>query len=208
MRNTWKLLPLAVLAVMLFGCGGGGGTATPDDVARAAVKAVKSESFDDLFNMQPLHLQDSGYAEARREYRIKEGYDRWKDEKPFILGDKEKGIEAKDAQDPEEKSGIKDEDTWKAASQARLFALKQGCYKLYNIKKFEDRVTNAEFYMVRSTIMTPKDGESERRMAVVRFANIYGDRIEVTCLEDQGLWYMVDIDLSFPEELPKPPEDK
>ena len=205
MRNSWKLAPLAVLAVMMFGCGGGGGTATPDDVARAAVAAFKGESFDDLYNMQPLHLQDSGYAEARREYRIKEGYDRWKDEKPGILGDKDKGIEAAD---PEEKSGIKDEDTWKAATQARLYALRAGCYRVYKIKKFEDRVTNAEFYMIRSTINTPKDGESERRMASVRFGNIYGDRIVVTCLEDQGLWYLLDIDFSFDEELPKVPEDK
>ena len=106
------------------------------------------------------------------------------------------------------KSGIKDEDTWKAASQARLYSLRQGCYKLYKIKKFEDRVTNAEFYLRHTTINTPKDGGDERRTATVRFSNIYGDSIEITCLEDQGLWYMVDVDLSFPEELPKPPEDK
>jgi hypothetical protein len=205
MKNTIKFASVAVLAVLLFGCGGGGGTATPEDLARSAVKAIQKESFDDLYSMLPHHLTDQGYEDARREYRIKEGYDRWKDEKTWILGDKEKGIEAAD---PNEKSGVKDEDSWKAASQARLFALSAGCYKLYKIKKFEDRITNAEFYLRRAEIMEPKEGEAINRMARVRFSNIYGDSIRISLMEDQGLWYMIDIDLAFPEELPKPPEDK
>jgi hypothetical protein len=195
MKNSWKLLPLAVLAVMLFGCGGGGGTASPEDVARSAVDAIKSENSDKLYGMLPHHLRDAGYDTAVREYRIKEGYDRWKDVKD--------GIEKND---PEEKSGVKDEDSWKSASPERMYAIEAGAYKIMSIKKYEDRVKNAEWYMTRSDIKSVTPGESDRRRAEVRFANIYGDRISVDCIEDQGLWYMLGIELNFAEELPKVPE--
>ncbi|MCB9894253.1 MAG: hypothetical protein H6839_07385 [Planctomycetes bacterium] len=204
MRNTWKLLPLAVLAVMLFGCGGGGGTATPDDIGKSVVSAVKSENFDSLYSLLPHQLEDPAYDAARREYRIKEGYERWKDVKDTYLGNKEKGVEALD---PEEKSGIKDEDSWKSATPERLYATDTGAYQIYKIKKFEDRVTNAEFYWRGTNINSVKPGEEDRRTASVRFSNIYGDSIVVSCIEDQGLWYMISYSLRFAEELPKPPED-
>jgi hypothetical protein len=196
MKNSWKLLPLAALAVMLFGCGGGGGTASPEDVARAAAKAIKSESSDDLYGLLPHHMSDAGYRAARREYEIKEGYSRWKDVKD--------GVEKND---PEEKSGIKDEDSWKSCSAERWYALQVGAYRIMSIKKYEDRVKNAEWYMTDSEIKTVAPGGEDHRTADVRFRNIYGDSISVSCIEDQGLWYMTGIELNFAEELPKPPED-
>jgi len=207
MKNTIKFASVAVLAVLLFGCGGGGGAATPQDAARAVAKAIKSESFDDLYSMQPLHMEDSEYGKARRDYRIAEGYEKWKWVKDEIEGNKEKGIEALD---PEGKSEIKDEETWKNASPERLHALYSGCYKLYKIKKFEDRVKNAEFYITSVTQgKRIEDGfELENRYAEVRLANIYGDSIRVRMIEDNGLWYAAEVSLRFEEELPKVPEDK
>ena len=207
MMKVIKVAPLFVLALMMFGCGGGGGTATPDDIGRSVVDSIKGESFDDLYGMLPLHLTDAEYEKARRDYKIEEDLERWKDIEDRIEGNKEKGIEAKDALDPESKSDIKDEDSWKAASQERLYALHIGCYNLYHIKKFEERVKEADFYLTDSKIMKPADGEEDRRTARVRLRNKYGDSITVRCVEDQGLWYLAHVSFDFPEELPKAKKD-
>lgn len=206
MKNVFKVAPVLALIFSLSACGGGGGTATPDDLARNVVKAITSENFDSLYGMQPLHLIDADYDKDVRDYRIKEGYDKWKYEKDRILGNKEKNIEA---EDPEEKSGVKDEDSWKAASPERMYALDAGCYKLYKIKKFEDRVTNAKFYNTGANIgQRTEDGvQWDHKVAEVRFVNIYGDSIRVRCRESNGVWYLSSVSLRFPEELPKPRED-
>lgn len=204
MKTLLKSAPLLALILMLSSCGGGG-AASPEDLGRSVVDAIIAEKFDDLYGMQALHLIDADYEAARREYRIKEGYDKWKFEKDQILGNKDKGIEALD---PNEKSGVKDEDTWKAATVERMFALETGCYKLYKIKKFEDRVTKGKFYSMGANIgKRVEDGmEWDHKVAEINFRNVYGDSIRIRCRESNGAWYVAGITMRFEEELPKVPE--
>jgi hypothetical protein len=193
--------------IVLTSCGGGGG-ADPVSLGRSVVSAIQSENFDDLYGMKPLHRQDADGLYKKRNFEIAEKYDghRWKDVKERILGDKDKKI---DGLDPNEKSGIKDEETWKGASPERLNGLYEGLYKLYAIKKFEDRVQKADFYLSDWGIYKGRRGEKEieNRMAEVEFVNNWGDRIEITAMEDNGVWYLVALDVKFNEEPRKAKDD-
>ena len=132
MKKVIQLAPLMVLALVMFGCGGGsGGTAEPQDIGDAVLKKIKDKDFDSVADLIDQSDADmSGIGEIRS-WRIENGFERWKDYKKTLEGD--------DGMDPKSKSGIDGEDAWKSMSMGKSYALQTGLYRLYAVDDLDKR---------------------------------------------------------------------
>jgi len=195
MKNSWKLLPLAALAVMLFGCGAGGGAADPQSIADDAVKMILKKDFDSVYNLTDRTYMDESAAGEVREWRISEGYDRWKDYKERLEGD--------NGMDPKSKSGIDGEDAWKSMSPGKGWALRKGLYKLY-AKEDLDKRLEMTWALVSGDVTLKEEGHGTAEFGYI---NGYGDSIGVSCTRQNGLWYLSGVEVSMEKDLPKKPKD-
>jgi hypothetical protein len=196
MKNTWKLLPLAVLAVMLFGCGGGGGAADPKSIADDAVKMIRAKDFDSVYNLTDRTYVDESAQGEVREWRITEKYDLWKDYKKRLEGD--------EGMDPKSKSGIDGEDAWKNCSAGKGWALRRGLYKLYANDDLDKRL-DMTWALAGGDVELKEEGHGSAEFS---YMNGYGDSISVKCTRQNGLWYLADVDVNMEKELPKKPKDE
>jgi hypothetical protein len=196
MMNTWKLLPLALLAVAAFGCGGGGGAADPKAIADDAVKMIRAKDFDSVYNLTDRTYKDESAQGEVREWRITEGYDRWKDYKKDLEGD--------NGWDPKSKSGIDGEDAWKGMSAGKGWALRRGLYKLYANDDLDKRL-EMTWALADGGVKLEEEGHGE---AEFMYMNGYGDTINVKCERLNGLWYLRSVQVGMEKELPKKPKDE
>ena len=180
---------------MLFGCGGGGGSADPKAIADDAVKMIKAKDFDSVYDLTDrTYLDESGYGEVR-EWRITEGYERWKDYKA--------GLEGDNGTDPKSKSGIDGEDAWKNMSAGKSWALRKGLYKLY-VNEDLDKRLEMTWALSGGDVELKEEGHGSAEFV---YANGYRDMISVKCTRKNGLWYLSDVDVTMEKELPKKPKD-
>jgi hypothetical protein len=194
MKNTWKLAPLFVLAVVMVGCGGGGGTPDPRDIGHSAFKKITSKDFDSLHNLMDTWGGEMSDEAKRRDWRIAEGYDRWKEYKARLEGDN--GL------DPKSKSEIDGEDKWKSMSPGKELGLEWGLYKLYAVDDLDKRLEGPWSWSADQRLSIEGQGN-----ASMTFTNGYNDTISVTMSRREGLWYLTSVSTNFPKELPKKPKD-
>lgn len=196
MKKLTQLAPLMVLALVMFGCGPGGGTAEPQDIGDAVLSKIQAKDFDSLIDLMDQSDTDISGMEEIRTWRIEEGYERWKDYK--------KGLEGDDGSDPKSKSGIDGEDAWKSMSMGKDYALDVGLYRLYVIDDLDKRLE--EVTWARRGVNETLDVEGQGT-ATVSYQNVYKDRITVSVVRKNGLWYLAGVEVKFNKELPEKPKD-
>lgn len=197
-KTFFKILPLMLLALVAFGCGGSGGTAEPQPIGDGVMEAIASESFTKVYDYLPDWQKDSDVKQTEvKMWRMKEGWDRWKDLKPRFEGDN--GL------DPKDKSGITgSEEKWTAASNAERAAVLMGFYKAYAADDFEKRLKDGKWYLADREVRLAIEGQGS---AEFRYVNCYKDSIEVKCFREGGLWYLSDVKLNMEKKLPEKPKD-
>jgi hypothetical protein len=196
MKNSWKLLPLAALAVMMFGCGAGGGAADPKSIADEAVKMIRAKDFDSVWNLTDRTYYDESAMGEIREWRITEKYDLWKDYKARLEGD--------NGMDPKSKSGIDGEDKWKSMSRGKGYALSAGYYRLYANDDLDKRL-DMTWGLSDGGVELKEEGHGR---AGFTYRNGYGDKIDVECVRLNGLWYLTSAEVKMEKELPKKPKEE
>lgn len=195
MKNTWKLAPLFVLAFVMFGCGGGGGTPDPRDIGHAAFKQIVAKDFDSLDSLMDPWGGDVSLVGTQRAWQIEEGYRRWKDYKARLEGD--------NGMDPKSKSEIDGEEAWKNMSFGKAVGLEFGLYKLYAVDDLDKRLESPWTWNADQKLQIEGQGN-----ATMEFENGYKDTITVTMSRREGLWYLTSVRVDFQKELPKKPKDE
>lgn len=198
MKNTWKLAPLAVLAFVMFGCGGGGGAADPRPIAEGVLDALKNENFTAVYDYHaPWEHEMGEQMTGVKRWRMTEGYERWKDLKKNFEGDE--GL------DPKDKSEITGgEEKWSEASDAQRYAVFAGFYRVYTADDWEKRLKESDWYWAGRSINLKEEGEGE---ATFRYRNRYRDSITVTMVRDGGLWYLASAEINMAKEIEEKPKD-
>lgn len=198
MRNVFKVAPVLALIFMLSACGGGGGTPDPDPIAKGVVDAITGESFSKIWGYYPGHVHDIGKGQTEaKTWRMKEGWERWKDLKPRFEGDN--GL------DPKDKSGITGgEEKWVGASDAERHAVFLGLYRIYTADDWEKRLKEGGWYMASRNVKLDVEGQGT---AEFRFRNRYNDSIEVGCTRENGLWYLAGVEVNIDKKMPEKPKD-
>lgn len=194
MKNTLKLVPLCMLAVLMFGCGPSGGAASsPEEIGDAVKDAIVTENFTAIYGYLPAWQieADKGDSEVKK-WRYEEKWELWKPLKEYL-----------ETLDPKDKSGIIDEEKWKAATDAERTAVFLGCYKVYEGDKLEDRLGEGMWYMSSRNVELDVEGQGR---ATIVYANKYKDRIEVKCRRENGLWSLAGVEIEFPKDLPEKPK--
>lgn len=198
MKNLMKLAPLVLVVLAMSACGGGGGTADPDAIAQGVVDAIKGENFPGVYNFLPDHQKKimEGRA-AHGQWRLKEGWERWKDFKPMFEGDN--GL------DPKDKSEITGgQEKWEGASDAQRFAALTGLYRMYTVDDWEKRLKDGNWLIASRRVELDIEGQGK---ATIRYQNEYEDTITVTCARENGLWYLAGVDHKMEKKLPDKPKD-
>lgn len=196
MKNLLKAAPLLALIFALSSCGGGGGgAADPKEIGDAALKKILAKEFDTLDSLMEQDIDLEGVKEVR-DWRIKEGYDRWKDYKKRLEGDA--------GMDPKSKSGIDGEDKWKEMTYGKKIGLEMDLYKLYANDDLDKRL-EMRWAMANREMELKEEGHGG---AEFRYMNGYGDSIKVECYRLNGLWYLASAKVSMEKELPKKPKDE
>jgi hypothetical protein len=195
-KTLLKTVPLLALIFALSSCGGGsGGTVDPKEIGDAAVKKITSMDFDSLDSLMDQDI-DVGAAKEIRDWRIKEGYDRWKDYKKRLEGD--------GGMDPKSKSGIDSEDKWKEMTWGKRTGLDMGLYRLYANDDVEKRLKEMKWARVGTEQKLAVEGQGS---ATIVYVNGYQDMIEVKCVRKNGLWYLSSVEVQMSKEVPKKPKD-
>ncbi len=187
-----KVLPLFVLSLMVFGCGGSG---DPDGLADSIKDDIISESFDSLFDyhMDWEKEKDEGKAAANA-WRHEEGYEKWKTTKEKL-----------EKLDPKDKSEIADsKDKWAEASDAERYAVRSGVYLIYEAEDWEERLKEGLWYKSSRSVEYGLEGQAR---GSVSYKNKYGDSIRVSLYRENGSWYLSSVTVDMPKDKPKKPKD-
>ncbi|CAG0979139.1 hypothetical protein PLCT2_01800 [Planctomycetaceae bacterium] len=201
MKRTMQglmLLALIAVPVAFASACGGGGQSDPQSIADAVVDGFKSEKFTKGYDYLAKWKLNSGekMAEAKK-WRMKEGWERWKDLKKRFEGDE--GL------DPKEKSQITNgEEKWGGASDAERWAVLQGFYKVYTAEDYEKRLKEGEWYLAGRNVKLDVEGQGE---ASFTYVNRYNDAIKVDCYREGGVWYFGDADIKMEKKMPEKPKD-
>lgn len=196
MKTLLKSAPLLALILMLSSCGGGsGGAADPKEIGSAVLAKLNAMDFDTLDELMENDM-DIDAAKEVRDWRIKEGYDRWKDYKKRLEGDA--------GMDPKSKSGIDGEEKWKEMTWGKKQGLEFGLYKLYANDDLEKRLKEMKWAYVGSEQKLAIEGQGSAELVYI---NGYQDMIEVRCVRKNGLWYLTGVEVKMSKELPKKPKD-
>ncbi|MBK9975699.1 MAG: hypothetical protein IPP14_13080 [Planctomycetes bacterium] len=196
MKNLLKAAPLMVLLVILSSCGGGsGGAADPKEIGDAALKKILAKEFDTLDSLMEQDMDMSAVKELR-DWRIKEGYERWKDYKKRLEGD--------GGMDPKSKSGIDGEDKWKEMSYGKKMGLEMDLYKLYANEDVDKRLGEMKWAYIGKQVKLVEEGQGT---ATVHYMNGFQDMIEVKCKRINSLWYLTSVEVTMSKEPPKKPKD-
>jgi hypothetical protein len=194
------LAPLVLLTLVAVGCGGGGGTADPKQIADAVLEDFKSENFKGIYAYQAPHeLEIREQDRTRRGWRMKEKWDLWKNLKKD-LSDGDGSL------DPKDKSGIANsEEKWTGASDAERYAVLEGYYRIYAADEWEKRLKESDWYWVGRKVNLQEEGEGS---ATFSYRNNYRDRLEVSLYREGGLWYLGGVELNFEKAMPEKPKDE
>ncbi len=193
------LAPALLLALSAAGCGGGGGTADPRQIADAVLDDFRSEDFTSIAGYYPSYMAEMGEQHfLRGDWRLKEGWDKWKPLKDsFTEGDM--------ALDPKDKSGITEtQEKWMAASAEQRFAVREGFYRIYSADEWEKRLKESEWYWTDRSVDLDTEGEGT---AEFQYRNNYRDRLTVSLMREGGLWYLRGVSFRFDKEMEKKPSD-
>lgn len=186
-----KVLPLFVLSLMVFGCGGSG---DPDGLADSIKDDIISESFTSLYDYQSDWAKDSSDKESEAmAWRYEEGYEKWDNLKKYL-----------EELDPKDKSEITGKDEWKEASHAQRYAVFTGAYKIYKAESYEDRLKEGIWYLNNRRVKLDVEGQGT---AEYSYRNQYKDKIEITLRRENGSWYMTGVNIDMPKDKPKKPKD-
>lgn len=198
MKNLMKLAPLVLVVLAMSACGGGGGTADPDAIAAGVVDAIKGEKFANVYNFLPDHQKSMADGRATvGAWRMKEGWERWKDFKPMFEGDN--GL------DPKDKSGITGgQEKWEAASHGERYAVFLGLYRAYAADDWEKRLKDGTWVLASRSVKLDVEGQGR---ASISYQNQFNDTIEVACIRENGLWYLADVEMKMSKKLPDKPKD-
>ncbi|MCC6572949.1 MAG: hypothetical protein IT462_04075 [Planctomycetes bacterium] len=199
MTRVTLLLVLCAGVIYLAGCGGGGGTAQPEDIATGAINAIKGENFTALYNYGPQWARDAQPKETEvRKWRAKEKWDLWKDFKKRFDGDGNL--------DPKNKSGITEsEEKWMGASDAQRTAVLMGLYRIYNNEEWEKRLKEGDWYLDGRDVKLDIEGQGR---ATFTYRNRYNDTITVVCTRENALWSLGNVTVEMPKDMPKKPKDE
>lgn len=195
MKTMLKFAPMVALVVMMSACGGGGGTPDPRDIGHAAFKKIIAKDFDSLDGLMDTWGGDANAEREVGQWRVKEGYDRWKDFKTKLEGD--------NGMDPKSKSEIDSEEKWTSASYGKEMGLRWGLYRLYAVDDLDKRLGEVPWAW-GATQRLAIEGQGTAEMV---FSNVYEDTITVTMARRDGLWYLTGVSVQFEKELPKKPKD-
>lgn len=192
------LLALVAVPVAFATACGGGGQSDPQKIADAVMDGIKSEKFAVGFDYLPKWQHESAEKmAAAKKWRMKEGWERWKDLKKRFEGDE--GL------DPKEKSQITNgEEKWSDASDADRWAVLQGFYKVYTAEDYEKRLKEGDWYLAGRDIELAVEGQGT---ATFTYLSRYDDSVTVKCWREGGVWYFGSAKINMPKKMPEKPKD-
>lgn len=195
MMKKFLWVPMLALVFVVTSCGASGGTADPSQIADAAYAKIMAQDFDTLIELTDTRDLDSDASAEVRAWRIEKEFETWKEVKEYYKGDK--GL------DPEKKSGVEDEESWKEMSAGTSNALSWGLYKVYASDSWEKRLTELPWAPGGSRKELEIEGQGT---ATYYYENVYGDSIKIKCNRIDGVWFLGRVTLEMPTEVPEPPK--
>lgn len=192
------LLALVAVPVAFATACGGGGQSDPQTIADAVIDGFASEKFTKYYDYMPKWMTSAAEKEAQvKKWRMKDGWDRWKDLKKRFEGDE--GL------DPKDKSGITNsEDKWVGASDAERGAVMMGFYRVYAAEDWEKRVKEGEWFLDDREVKLDVEGQGTAKF---RYQNKYKDGLTVHCLREGGVWYCAGVEVRMEKKMPEKPKD-
>ncbi|CAG0979159.1 hypothetical protein PLCT2_01801 [Planctomycetaceae bacterium] len=167
-------------------------------ISDAIVDGIANERFTVFYDFMPNWMASAAAkASEVRKWRMKEGWDRWKDLKARFEGDA--GL------DPKDRSGItSSEEMWIAASDAERGAVMLGLYRVYACDDWEKRVNEGEWFLDNRTLKLDVEGQGSAKF---RYQNKYNDGLTVHCVREAGVWYCAGVELKMEKKMPEKPKD-
>lgn len=192
MKNTWKMAPLFALALLAFGCGGGG-SASPEGVGDSIVSAIRGENYADIYDSFVPWQEAAMQQDLDRElFRSENTKDWWKNNKDRLSSGGDNSL------DPGKLLEISDKDDYFALSPAQRTALEDGWYKrAHKWEKFTERMEDLRLVDISARHGFEGDGSGS-----LTYENMYGDSLTVPITRVDGIWYATSVRIEGLEELP------
>jgi hypothetical protein len=167
-------------------------------IAEAVVEGFVSEKFTRFYDFMPSWMTATAAEKSEAmKWRMKEGWDRWKDFRKRLEGDN--GL------DPKDKSGITNSEAkWIDATDAQRGAVMMGFYRVYAVDAWEQRLKEGQWFLDNRVLRLEVEGQGR---AEFRYSNRYRDGISVQCVREGGVWYCAGVDIKMERTLPEKPKD-
>lgn len=192
MKNVLKVAPLFVLALVLFGCGGGG-SASPEGVGDSVLGALQDEDYAGIYSSfvpwQEAAMQQNKDHEV---FQSEVTEDWWTNRKDRLASGGDESL------DPGKLLEISDKEGYFELEPAQRAALKAGWYqKAHKWEKWGERLAD-----MRLTGMDVSHGLEGDGRGSIEYENKWGDSLGVRITRIEGVWYATGVSFEGPEELP------
>ncbi|MCC6572950.1 MAG: hypothetical protein IT462_04080 [Planctomycetes bacterium] len=174
---------------------------TPQQVGREIMGHIAAEDFTKVYAYCPTWALEAAPEETEaRIWRMREKWDLWKTlKRANFEGDGPNNL------DPKSKSGITDdEEKWLGATDAQRTAVFMGFYRIYSSDDWEKRL-KAPWYLDSRNVKLDIEGQGQ---ATLVYRNRYNDSVTVTLSREDGRWFLSNVQLNIPKDLPKKPKEE
>lgn len=167
-------------------------------IADAVVEGFVNEKFTKFYDYMPSWMISATAKETEvRKWRMKEGWDRWKDFRMHL--ENENGL------DPKDKSGITNsEGKWVEASDAQRGAVMMGFYRVYAVEDWEKRLKEGDWFLDARDVRLDVEGQGKAKF---EYKNRYNDGISISCYREGGVWYLAGVSIKVEKLMPVKPRD-
>lgn len=167
-------------------------------IADAIVESCVNEKFTKFYDYMPSWMTSAAAQESEvKKWRMKEGWDRWKDFKMRLEG--ENGL------DPKDKSGITNsEGKWIDATDAQRGAVLMGFYRAYSADDWEKRLKDGDWFLDGREVKLEVEGQGEAQLV---YKNRYNDTIEIRLFREGGAWFLAGARIKMEKKMPEKPKD-